>query len=67
MTVNISIAVINVISFCPVIECSECEIIACPFDRHYADRLAKAMTEYNEAYQNLKNKEDNLRAVRRHG
>ncbi|MFZ4171349.1 hypothetical protein ACEV60_22265 [Enterobacter ludwigii] len=67
MTVNISIAVINVISFCPVIECSECEVIVCPFDRHYTSRLEKARAEYDEAYKNLMEKEANIRMVALYG
>ncbi|WP_373225184.1 hypothetical protein [Enterobacter cloacae complex sp. ESBL7] len=63
MVVSISIAVISVISFCPVIECSECKTTTCPFDRHYANRLEKAKSEYDEAYKNLLEKEANLRMV----
>ncbi|MFZ5274708.1 hypothetical protein [Enterobacter asburiae] len=67
MEINVSIITINSVSFCPVIECGECKTTACPFDRHYATRLEKAKSEYDEAYKNLMEKEDNLRMVALYG
>lgn len=54
------------LSFCPVIECSECEAAPCPFERHSADKLATAQTLYDEAARNLRIAEDNLRMVNAH-
>lgn len=67
MTHKTEITTAPVQTFCPVIDCAECNAGPCPFDRQYAERLAKAQAEYDEAVNNLRIAEDNLRAVIQHG
>lgn len=65
--VVIGVVTPTTLSFCPVVECSECEAAPCPFERHSTDKLATAQALYDEAVRNLKIAEDNLRTVNGHG
>ncbi|NDO83306.1 hypothetical protein CJP72_21865 [Citrobacter sp. NCU1] len=67
-----SVAVVGAItlgtlSFCPVIECSECEATPCPFERQSTDKMTAAQALYDEAARNLRIAENNLRTVNAHG
>lgn len=61
------IPVVSSDPFCPVADCTECEIKPCPFDRQYAERLKNAQAAYGEAEKALRIAEENLRMVVIHG
>jgi hypothetical protein len=66
MTEKIEVSVIPALTYCPVVECSECDAAPCPFASR-AGRIAEARAAYDEADKNLRVAADNLRAVISHG
>lgn len=57
MTAYISIAVLEVPAFCPVVECSECDRCDCKHNQGREGRIAAARAEYEQARSNLQQKE----------
>lgn len=49
MTVDISIVVVEVPAFCPVVECSECDDHSCKHNQGREKRIAAALAEYEQA------------------
>ncbi|MCY1698622.1 hypothetical protein OVA10_11260 [Lelliottia sp. SL45] len=63
MTAYISIAVLEVPAFCPVVECSECDDHSCKHNQGREKRIAAALAEYEQAQRNLQQKETALIAA----
>lgn len=57
MTAYISIAVLEVPAFCPVVECSECDQYDCKHNQGREKRIEAARAEYEQARSNLQQKE----------
>lgn len=63
MTVDISIVVVEVPAFCPVVECSECDDHSYKHNQGREKRIAAALAEYEQAQRNLQQKETALIAA----
>lgn len=63
MTADISIAVLEVPVFCPVVECSECDDHSCKHNQGRQKQIAAAQAEYEQAHRNLQQKETALIAA----
>lgn len=61
------VLVATTLAYCPVVECSECSAVPCPFERQQADKVAEAQAAYDLAAHNLQVAENNLRRVCVHG